>query len=162
MLKLDLEKAEEPEIKLPTPVESQKKQENSRKASTFASLTTAKPLTVCITTNWKILKGMRITDHLTCILRNLYVGQETTVRTAHGTVDWFQIGKEVHQGCILSLCLFNLYAEYIVQNAGLDEAQARIKVSRRNISNLRYEDDNHPYDRKLRTIEPLDESERGE
>ena len=120
-------------------------------------------MTVCITTNWKILKGMRITDHLTCILRNLYVGQETTVRTAHGTVDWFQIGKEVHQGCILSLCLFNLYAEYIVQNAGLDEAQARIKVSRRNISNLRYEDDNHPYDRKQREIkEPLDEGERRE
>ena len=83
---------------------------------------------------------MRITDHLTCILRNLYVGQETTVRTAHGTVDWFQIGKEVHQGCILSLCLFNLYAEYIVQNAGLDEAQAGIKITGRNINNLRYAD----------------------
>ena len=84
---------------------------------------------------------MGIPDHLTCLLRNLYAGQETTVRTSHGTVDWFQIGKEVHQGCILSLCLFNLYAEYIVQNAGMDEAQTRIKIARRNISNLRYEDD---------------------
>ena len=83
---------------------------------------------------WKILKDTGIPDHLTCLLRNLYAGQETTVRTSHGTVDWFQIGKEVHQGCILSLCLFNLYAEYIVQNAGMDEAQTRIKIARRNIN----------------------------
>ena len=94
-----------------------------------------------ITTNWKILQEMGIPDHLTCLLRNLYAGQETTVRTSHGTVDWFQIGKEVHQGCILSLCLFNLYAEYIVQNAGMDEAQTRIKIARRNINNLKYVDD---------------------
>ena len=101
------------EIKLPTFVGSWKKQENSRKTSTFALLTTPKSLTAWITTNWKILKEMGIPDHLTCLLRNLYAGQEATVRTGHGTTDWFQIGKGVCQGCILSLCLFNLYAEYI-------------------------------------------------
>ena len=84
---------------------------------------------------------MGISDHLTCLMRNLYTGQEATVRTGHGTTDWFQIGKEVCQGYILSPCLFNLYAEYVMQNAGLDEAQARIKIARRNISNLRYSDD---------------------
>ena len=88
-----------------------------------------------------MLKEMGIPDHLTCLLRNLYVGQEATVRTGHGTADWFQIGKGVHQGCILSLCLFNLYAEYIMQNAGLDEAKAEIKIAGRNINNLRYTDD---------------------
>jgi len=90
---------------------------------------------------WKILKEMRIPDHLTCFLRNLCAGQEATVRTGHGTVHWFQIGKRVCQGCILSPCLFNLYAEYIMRNAGLDEAQAGIKIARRNINNLRYADD---------------------
>ena len=94
-----------------------------------------------ITTNWKIFKEMGIADHLTYILRNLYAGQEATVRTGHGTTDWFQIGKGVHQGCMLSLCLFNLYVEYIMQNAGLDEAQAGIKIAGRNINNLRYADD---------------------
>ena len=94
-----------------------------------------------ITTNWKILQGMGIQDHLTCLLRNLYTGQEATVRTGHGTTDWFQIGKGVCQGCILSLCLFNLYAEYIMRNAGLDEAQAGMKIARRDINNLRYVDD---------------------
>uniref|UniRef100_A0AC11ESB3 Uncharacterized protein n=1 Tax=Ovis aries TaxID=9940 RepID=A0AC11ESB3_SHEEP len=89
----------------------------------------------------KILKEMEIPDHLTCLLRNLYAGQEATVRTGHGTTDWFQIGKGVHQGCILSPCLFNLYAEYIMRNTGLEEAQAGIKVARRNINNLRYADD---------------------
>ena len=84
---------------------------------------------------------MGIPDHLTCLLRNLYVGQEATVRTGHGTMDWFQIGKGVHQSCILSPCLFNLYAKYIMQNAGLDEAQAGTKIARRNINNLRYADD---------------------
>ena len=84
---------------------------------------------------------MGIPDHLTCLLRNLYAGQEATVRTRHGTTDWFQIGKEVHQGCILSPCLFNLYAEYIMRNTGLEEAQAGIKISGRNINNLRYADD---------------------
>ena len=90
---------------------------------------------------WKILKEMGIPDHLTCLLRNLYAGQEATVRTGHGTIDWFQIGKGVRQGGILSPCLFNLYAEYIMRNAGLDEAQAGIKITRRNINNLRYADD---------------------
>src|SRR5574341_1293671 len=90
---------------------------------------------------WKILKEMGITDHLTCLLRNLYAGQEATVRTGHGTTDWFQIGKGVHQGCILSPCLFKLYEEYIMRNAGLEEAQAGIKIAGRNINNLRYADD---------------------
>ena len=90
---------------------------------------------------WKILKDMGIIDHLTCLLRNLYAGQEATVRTGHGTTDWFKIGERVHQGCILSPCLFNLYAEYIMQNAGLDEVQAGIKITGRNINNLRYADD---------------------
>ena len=90
---------------------------------------------------WKILKEMGIQDHLTCLLRNLYAGQEATVRTGHGTTDWFQIGKGVHQGCISSPCLFNLYEEYIMRNSGLDEAQAGIKIARRNINNLRYADD---------------------
>ena len=112
---------------------------------------------------WEILEEMGIPDHLTCLLRNLYAGQEATVRTGHGKTDWFQIGKGVLQGCILSLCLFNLYAEYIMRNAGLDEAQAGIKIARRNINNLRYADNNHPYSRKQRgTKEPLDESEREE
>ena len=90
---------------------------------------------------WKILKEMGIPDHLTCLLRNLCTGQEATVRTGHGTTDWFQTGKGVHQGCILSPCLFNLHAEYIMRNAGLDEAQAAIKIAGRNINNLRYADD---------------------
>ena len=90
---------------------------------------------------WKILQEMRISDHLTCLLRNLYAGQEATVRTGHGTTDWFQIRKGVHQGCILSPYIFNLYAEYIMRNVGLDEAQAGIKIAGRNINNLRYTDD---------------------
>ena len=89
---------------------------------------------------WKILKEMRIPDHLTCLLRHLYAGQEATVRTGHGTTEWFQTGKGVRQGCMLSPCLFNFYAEYIMRNAGLEEAQAGIKIARRNISNLRYAD----------------------
>ena len=92
---------------------------------------------------WKILQEMGIPDHLTCLLRNLYAGQEGTVRTGHGT-DWFEIGKGVHQGCILSPYLFNFYAEYIMRNAGLDEAQAGIKIARRNINNLKYSDDTTP------------------
>ena len=90
---------------------------------------------------WKILQEMGLPDHLMCLLRNLYAGQEATVRTGHGTTDWFQIGKGVRQGCILSPCLFNLYAEYIVRNTRLDEAQAGIKIARRNINNLRYAND---------------------
>ena len=140
MVKLDLEKAEEPDIKLPTSVGSQKKQRSSRKTSTSALLITPKSLTVWITTNWKILQEMGIPDHLTCLLRNLYAGQEATVRTRHGTTDWSQIGKGVCQGCILSPCLLNLY-EYIMRNARLNEAQSGIKIGGRNINNLRYTDD---------------------
>ena len=136
MFKLDLEKAEEAEIKLPTSTGSSKKQGCSKETS--ALLTTPKPLIVWITTNWKILKEMGIPDHLTCILRNLYADQEATVRTEHGTTNWFQIRKGV---CLLSPCLFNLCAEYIMKNARLDEAHAGIKSDGRNINNLRYADD---------------------
>ena len=115
-----------------------------------------KPLTVWITTNlWKILQEMGISDHLTCLLRNLYAGQEATVRTGHGTTDWFQIGKGVCQGCIVLPCLFKLYAEYIMRNTGLDEAQAGMK-------NLRYADDTTLMAESKEELEPLDESERGE
>ena len=140
MFKLVLEKAEEPETELPASAGSSKKQESSRKTSISALLTMPKP---CVDHNklWKILKEMRIPDHLTCLLRNLYAGQEVTVRTGHETTNWFQIGKGVRQGCILSPCLFNLYAEYIMRNAGLEEAQAGIKISGRNITNLRNADD---------------------
>ena len=140
-VKLDFEKAEESEIKLPTSVGSSKKQESSRKISTSALLTMSRPLTVWITTNWKIPPEMGIPDHLTCLLRNLYESKEATVRSRHGTTDWLQIGKGVRQGFILSPCLFNLYAEYIMRNAGLEEAQAGIKIARRNINNLRYAGD---------------------
>ena len=142
MFKLVLEKAEEPEIKLPMPTGSLKKQESSRKTSISALFSMPKPLTVWITISCgKFWKEMGILDLLICLLRNLYAGQEATVRTEHGTTDWFQIGKGVRQGCILSPCLFNLYAEYIMRNAGLDEAQAGIKIARRNINNHRYSDD---------------------
>ena len=127
MFKLDLEKAEEPEIKLPTSVGSQRKQENSRKASTSASLTRLKPLTVWITSNCGKFKEMRIPDHFTCLLINLYAGQEATIRTRHGTTDWYQIGKGIRNGYMFSSCLFNLYAEYIMRNAELDKVQAGIK-----------------------------------
>ena len=129
LFKLVLEKAEEPEVKLPTSAGSWKKQESSRKTSTSALLTMPKPLIEWITT--KCGKLYQIT--FTSLLRNLYAGQEATVRSGHGTTDWFQIGKGVHQGCILSPCLFNLYAEYIMQNARLDGAQAGIKIAGRNI-----------------------------
>ena len=137
-----LEKAEEPEIKLPTSAGSLKKQESSRKNIYFCFIDYAKAFD-CEDHNklWKILKVMGIPDHLTCILRNLYAGQEATVRTGHRTTYWFQIGKGVRQGCILSPCLFNLYAEYIMRYAGLDEAQTGFKIAGRNINNLRYADD---------------------
>ena len=122
MFKLDLEKAEEPEIRLPTSAGSSEKQESFRKTSISSLLTMPKPLTVWIATNWKILQEMGIPDHMTCLLRNLFSSQEATVRAEHGTTDWFQIGKGVRRGCILPPCLFNLYAEYTMQNAGLDEA----------------------------------------
>ena len=141
IFKLVLEKAEEPEIKLPTSAGSSKKQESSRNIY-FCFIDYAKTFD-CVDHNklWKILKEMGIPDHLTCLLRNLYAGQKAAVRTGHGTTDWFQIGKGVHQDCILSPCLFNLSAEYIMRKAGLEEAQAEIKTAGRNISNLRYADD---------------------
>ena len=111
---------------------------------------------------WKTLKEMGIPDHLTCLLRNLYAGQEVTVRTGHETTDWFQIGKGVRQDCILSLCLFSLYAEYIMRNAGLEEVQAGIKIAGRNIHNLRYADHTTLMVVWRGTKEPLDENERGE
>ena len=117
------------------------KQESSRKTSISALLIMPKPLTVWITINWKILKETGIPDYLTCLLRNLYAGQEATVRTGHGTIDWFQIGKGVRQDCVLSPCLFNLYAEYVMRNAGLEEAQAGIKIAGRYINSLGYADD---------------------
>ena len=141
MFKLDLENAEEPEIKLSTSAGSSKKQESSRKISISALLTMPKLLTVWITINCGKFWEMGIPDHLTCLLRNLYASQEATVRTVHGTTDRFQIGKGVRQGCILSPWLFNFYAEYIMRNAGLEEAQAGISIARRNINNLRYADD---------------------
>ena len=134
MYKVDLEKGEESKIKLPTFVESQRKRRNCRKTSTFSSLIT--PKTFCDYNKlWEILKEMGISHHLTCLLHNPYAGQEATVRTGHGTIDWFKTGKGVPQGCILSPCLFNFYAEYIMQNAQLDESQAGIKIARRNIIN---------------------------
>ena len=141
MFKLVLEKAEEPEIKLLTSAGSWKKQE-FQKTIYFCFIDYAKAFD-CVDHNklWTILKEMGLPDHLTCFLRNLQEDQEATVRTGHGTTDWFQIGKGVRQGCILSLCLFNFYAEYIMRNVGLEEAQAGIKIARRNINNLRYADD---------------------
>ena len=137
MFKLDLEKVEEPEIKLPPSAGSWKKQESSRKTSISALWAMPKPLN-CVDHSKpsKVLKEMGIPDHLTCLLRNLYAGQEATVKTGLGTTDWLKIRKGVHQGCIFSPCLFNLYTEYITQNARLDEAQAGIKISGRNINNL--------------------------
>ena len=141
MFKLVLEKAEEPEIKLPTSAGSLKKREFQRNIY-FCFTDYAKAFN-CVDNNklWKILKEMGIPDHLTCLLRNLYAGQEATVRTGHEITDWFLIKRGVHQGCILSPCLFNLYAEFIMRNARLEEAQAGIKIAGRNINNLRYADD---------------------
>ena len=136
MFKLDLGKAEEPEIKLPTFAGSSKMQESSRKTSISALLTMPKPLTMWITANVENSERNGNTRP-----PDLYAGQETTVRTEHGITDWFQLGKGVHQGCILSPCLFNLHAEYIMRNAGLNEAQAGIKIARKNMNNLRYADD---------------------
>ena len=142
MIQLDLEKAEEPEIKLPTSDGSSKKAREFYKNIYFCFIDYAKAFDfVDHNKLWKILKEMGIPDHLTCLLRNLYVGQEATVRTGHVTSYCFQIGKGVHQGCILSPCLFNLYAAYIMRNAGLNEAQAGIKIAGRNINNFRCAND---------------------
>ena len=142
MFKLYLEKSEEPAIKLPTSVVSSKKAGEFQRNIYFYIIDYAKAF-YCVDHNklWKILKEMGIPDHLTCLLRNLYAGQEAIVRNGYGTTVWFQIGKGVHQGCTLSPFLFNLYVEYTMQNAGLDEAQGGIKSARRNINNLRWEDD---------------------
>ena len=136
MFKLDLEKAEETEIKLPTSIGSLKKHKSSKKI--YFCITDFTKAFDYVDHNklWKILKEMGIPDHLTYLMRNLYAGQEATGRTGHGTTDWFQIGKGVRQGCILSLCLFNLYAEYFMKNAGMDEAQAGNKIAGRNIKSL--------------------------
>ena len=153
MFKLVLEKAEESEIKLPTSTGSSKKQESSRQTSISALLTMLNKAKLR-----KILKEMGIPDHLTCILRNLYAAQEATVRTGHGTTDWFQIGKGVHQGCILSLYFFNLYAEYIMRNTGMKH-----KLESRMLGEISITSDIQmiPYSRKQRrTKEHLDESER--
>ena len=142
MFKLVLEKAEEPEIKPATSAGSWKKEESSRRNIYFCFIDYAKVFD-CVDHNklWKILKEMGIPEHLTCLLRNLYAGQQTTVRTKLGTTDWFQIEKGVCQGCILSPYLFNWYSEYIMRNARLNDAQVGIKIARRNINNLRYADD---------------------
>ena len=141
MFNLVLEKVKEPEIKLPTSTGSWKKQE-FQKNIYFYFIDYAKAFD-CVDHNklWKILKEMGIPDHVICLLRNLYAGQEATVRTGHGTTNWFQIGKGVRQGCMLSPCLFNLYAECIMWNTGLEETQAGIKIARRNTNNLSYADD---------------------
>ena len=161
MFKLGLEKAEEPEIKLPTSAGSLKKQE-FQKNIYFCFVNYTKTFD-CVDHNklWKIFQKTGIPDCLICLLRNLYAGQEAVVRTGHGTTDWFQIRKGVCQGCILLPCLFNLYAEYIMRNAGLDEAQAGIRIAGRNINNLRYADDTTLI-AESKAKEPLDESERGE
>ena len=140
MFKLDFKKTEESEIKLPTSVESSKKARKFQKSIYFCFIDYAKAFD-CVDHNklWNILKEMGTPDHLTCLLRNLYARQEATVRIGHGTTDWFQIGKGVCQGCILSPCLFNLYVEYIMWNARLDVAQAGIKNA--GINNLKYADD---------------------
>ena len=141
MYKLGLEKAKEPEITLPISAGPQRKQGNSRKNIYFCFIDYAKAFdSVDHNKLWKILKEMGISDHLTCLLRTLYAGKEATVRTEHGITVCFKIGKGEFQGCILSPCLFNLYAEYIMWNAGLDEAQAGIKIAGRNINNSRYAD----------------------
>ena len=158
VFKLVLEKAEEPEIKLPTSAGSWKKEESPRKTLLYWL---CQSLWLWFTVNcgrfWKRW------EYLTCLLRNLYAGQEATVRTGHGTTDWFQIGKGGRQGCILSPCLFNFYAEYIMRNAGLEETQAGIKIAGRNINNLRYADDTTLMaESEGGTKKLLDESERGE
>ena len=162
VFRLDLEKAEESEIKLPASVGSSRKQESYRKASACALLTTPKPLIVWITTNWKILKEMRIPDRLTCLLRNLYAGQEATVRTGHGTTDWFQIGKGVHQSCILSPCLMQStswemlgWVKHKLESRFLGEISVTLDTQ---MTLPLWQKEG----KRGRTKESLDESERGE
>ena len=162
MFKLELEKGEEPEIKLPPSIDSSKKQESSRKTIYFCFIACAKDFD-CVDHNklWKILQEMGIPDHLTCLLTNLYLGQEATVRTGHGTTDWSQVRKGGCQGCILWPCLFNLYAEYIMSNAGLDEAQLESRLPGEILVTSDMQTTPHLW-QKWRTKEPLDESEIGE
>ena len=164
MFKLNLEKTEEPKIKLPTSLDHQKSKRVPEK-HLYLLINYAKAFD-CMDHNklWKNFKDMGIPVQLICLLRNLvYAGQEATVRIVHGTIDWFQIGKGVYQGCILSPCLFNLYAEYIMRNIGLEETQAGIKIAGRNINNLRYADDTTLMaESEGGTKKLLDESERGE
>ena len=142
MFKLDLENAEEPEIKLPASVGSSKKQQNSKKTIYFCFIEYVKVFDyVDHNELWKILQEMGRPAHLACLLRNLYAGQEATVRTRHRTMDWFQIGKGAQHGGVLSPCLFNLYVEYMVRNAGLREAQTGIHIAGRNINSIKYADD---------------------
>ena len=159
MFKLVLEKAEVPEIKLPTPTGSSKKQKQKNIYFCFTDYAKAFD---CVDHNklWKILKEMGIPVHLTCLLRNLYAGQEATVRTGHGITDWFQIGKGVPQACILLPSLFNVYAEHIMRNTEWEEAQAGIEIAGRNANNLRYADDTTLMAASEEELEPLDESER--
>ena len=160
---LGFEEAEVPEIKLSTFIGSWRKQGSSWKTSTSASLTAKAFDSVDHNNLWKILKEMGIPDHLTCLLRNLSASQEATVRTEHGTMDWFKIRKGIQQGCISFPCLFNLYTEYIMWNARLDESQARIKIARRNINSQQPQICSwyHSNGRKWRgTKEPLEESEK--
>ena len=160
MSKLDLEKAEEPEIKLPTSAGSSKKQDRSRKTSISALLTMPKPLTVWITTNWKILKEMGIPDHLTYLLRNLYAGQAIQLELYMEQQTDSKSGKEYIKAVYCHL--FNLDAKYIMRNAGLDEARAGIKIAGRNINNLRYADDTTLTAESEEKLKSLNESERGE
>ena len=148
---------------MPTSAGSLKKQENSGGKKIYLCFIDYAKALDCVDHNklWRILKEMGIPHHLTCLLRNLYAGQEATVRTGHGTTDWFQIREGVRQGCMLSPGLFNLYAEYIMQNARLDEAQARIKTAGRNINNLRHADDT-TFMAESKDEQLLDESEKGE
>ena len=142
MFKLDLDNAEEPEIKLPASVGSSKKQQNSKKTIYFCFIEYVKVFDyVDHNELWKILQEMGRPAHLACLLRNLYAGQEATVRTRHRTMDWFQIGKGAQHGGVLSPCLFNLYVEYMVRNAGLREAQTGIHIAGRNINSIKYADD---------------------
>ena len=163
MFKLDLEKAEEPEIKLPTSSGSWKKQESSRKNIYFCFIDYSKAFD-CVDHNklWKILKKMRIPDHLTWLLRNLYTGQEATVRTGHGTTDWFQIGNGVCQSCILSPCLFKFICRVHHEKCWTGRNTTAIKIARRNTNKLRYADDTTLMAESEEELKSLDESEKGE
>ena len=160
MLKLVSGKAEEPEIKLPNLLDHRKRK---RVPGKHLLLLYWLCQSLCVDHNklWKILKDMGIPGYLTCFLRNLYVGQKATVRTGHGTTDWFKIGKEVRQDCTLSPGLFNLYAEYFMWNIGLDESPVGIKTAGRNINNFRYANDITQMAESEGTKKPLDEGERG-